>query len=196
VIDSIDSSHVVLVDMDGVLADFDLAVVEALKPTCPDIHVGPSSHRMYLAFPAYAKQIRAVAGARGFFRDLKPIRDALAGWQLLEELGYRPHICSSPLVWHPDCEREKRAWLAEHLGEQVAREAYIVRDKCPCPGFALIDDIPSVECASNAPEWRHIVFDQTYNRQSQAPYRLHGWLDPNLPDLLIDAQRRHRERNG
>jgi len=189
-----DSSQVVLVDMDGVLADFDLAVVEALKPTCPDIHVGPSSHRMHLAFPAYAEQIRAVASARGFFRGLKPIEDALAGWRLLEELGYRPRICSSPLVSHPDCEGEKRAWLAETLGEQVAREAHIVRDKCPCPGFALIDDIPSMECASSG--WRHIVFDKTYNQQSQAPYRLRGWLDPNLPDLLIDAQRGYREGLG
>jgi 5'-nucleotidase len=189
----VDASLVVLVDMDGVLADFDRAVVEALRPTCPDIRVSAESHRMHLAFPGYAQQIRAVTGAPGFFAGLEPIQDALAGWRLLGDLGYRPRICSSPLAAHPDCEGEKRAWVANLLGEQAAVEAYIVEDKCACPGIALIDDIPSIECASAS--WEHIVFDMPYNRHSPALRRLGGWRDRNLPSLLADAQRRYRERN-
>ena len=189
-----DSSLVVLVDMDGVLADFDRAVIEALKPTCPDIRVSAHSHRLHRAFPAYAEQIKTVTSARGFFSGLKPVQHAVAGWRLLAELGYQPRICSSPLAAHPDCEAEKRGWLADLLGEQAAFEAYIVRDKCSCPGIALIDDIPSVECEPS--DWEHIVFDMPYNQQSPSARRLRGWLDPKLPDLLLGARRRYRQRAG
>jgi 5'-nucleotidase len=177
-----DNAQVILVDMDGVLADFDRAVVETLRPRCPEIELPTTSHRIRLQFPQYAAEIKAVTSATGFFRDLEPIKGALDGWQRLKDLGYHPRICSSPLFWHKECEQEKRAWLAAHLGPDVAAEAHIVDDKCHCPGLALIDDIPELTCGP-AP-WPHIVFDHPYNRHAGSPHRLRGWDDPALPDLL------------
>lgn len=180
--DAADYSRVVLVDMDGVLADFDGAVLEELGPKCPGIRRPTKSHRMRLEFEQYADQIRDVTSAPGFFRNLKPMPDALDGWQRLIALDYQPRICSSPLGSHPDCEQEKRDWLTAFLGQKIAEEAYIVANKCACPGIALIDDIPAIECAGAT--WHHIVFDQPYNRQSPSPYRLCGWGDERLPRLL------------
>ena len=177
-----DNTRIVLVDMDGVLADFDRAVIEALRPTCPDIQPPTTSHRIRSQNPQYEAEIRQVTGAPGFFRDLKPIDGAFEGWQRLKDLGYHPRICSSPLVWHTQCEQEKRAWLTAHLGPDVAEEAHIVQNKCTCPGLALIDDIPALACAP-AP-WPHIVFDHPYNRAAPSPHRLHGWHDEALPKLL------------
>jgi 5'-nucleotidase len=177
-----DNSRVVLVDMDGVLADFDRAVYEALWLECPDIQLPTTSHRIRLQNPKYDAEIRAVTSAPGFFRDLPPIDGALKGWERLVDLGYHPRICSSPLVSHQACELEKRAWLTEHLGSDVAAEAHIVANKCECPGLALIDDIPELTCGP-AP-WPHIVFDQAYNRSASSPHRLRGWRDPALEALL------------
>ncbi|MBR7830634.1 hypothetical protein KDK95_30310 [Actinospica sp. MGRD01-02] len=187
-----DNSRVVLVDMDGVLADFDRAVYETLMPTCPDIRLPTTSHRIRVQNPQYDAEIREVTSAPGFFRDLMPIRGALEGWQRLVDLGYHPRICSSPLVWHEACEQEKRAWLTQHLGPEAAAEAHIVQNKCECPGLALIDDIPELTCGP-AP-WPHIVFDHPYNRGSASPHRLHGWQDPNLGRILgklISAEDEH-----
>jgi 5'-nucleotidase len=177
-----DNARVVLVDMDGVLADFDRGVFEALVPTCPDLRLPTTSHRIRLQNPQYDAEIRAVTKAPGFFRDLRPIDAALDGWQRLLDLGYHPRICSSPLVSSTTCEDEKRGWLREHLGADVAAEAHIVQNKCECPGLALIDDIPEVTCGP-AP-WPHIVFDHAYNRHAPSPHRLRGWRDPELEPLL------------
>ena len=184
-----DYSRVVLVDMDGVLADFDRAVYEALWPTCPDIRLPTTSHRIRLQNPQYDAEIRAVTSASGFFRDLKPTDGGIEGWQRLVSLGYRPRICSSPLVSNRTCEQEKRAWLAEHLGAEVAADAHLVADKRECHGLALIDDIPEV--AGGPTPWPHIVFDQAYNRDAPSPYRLRSWRDPELDSLLAKLSGEH-----
>jgi hypothetical protein len=46
-----DYSRTVLVEMDGVLADLDRAVYEALWLTCPDVRLPTTSHRIRLQKP-------------------------------------------------------------------------------------------------------------------------------------------------
>src|SRR5262249_42480455 len=145
----------------------------------------------YLAFPEYATQIREVTSAVGFFSGLPPIQNALDGWKRIEDLGYRPRICSSPLNAHPDCEAEKRAWTSGLLGKQAAQDAYITRDKIGVHGLGSISVIPWIEGNKKA-SWQHVVFDMPYNSNSPIGWRLRGWDDRNLPDLLRAAQCRHR----
>jgi len=185
-----DLSNVVLVDMDGVLADFDRHVVELLGVACPELCTATTRTDFYLkqAYPQYAEQIRAVTSAPGFFASLPLIDDAQEGWERIKQAGFVPRICSAPLVSHDACADEKRAWLAVHFGDAVAEEAIIDGRKDAHPGIALIDDRPYLRGSDEA-QWQHIVFDTAYNRQIRAP-RLCGWLDPDLPRLLADARER------
>jgi len=73
--------------------------------------------------------------------------------------GYRLTVCTSPGATLA----ERRAWLAEHFGPELAQGMLACADKTQVDGDWLIDDNPAPSGAC-APRWRHIVFDQPYNR--------------------------------
>jgi beta-phosphoglucomutase-like phosphatase (HAD superfamily) len=77
--------NVVLVDMDGVLADFDRRVVELLGDACPELHTADARTDFYLkhAYPQYAEQIRAVIDGR---------KEAYFGTVLIDD---RPYVRGS-----------------------------------------------------------------------------------------------------
>lgn len=183
---------IVLVDMDGVLADFDHATEAFLQKNHPHIQfAGRQSFYLHQDYPEY-KDIVAVCHTKlGFFSNLPPIEGALAGWQKLKDLGFHPRICSSPLLSHPDCINEKKLWVEKHLGIEAAEEAIIDVDKTGHHGIALIDDKPEIT-GSHQPSWRHIVFDQSYNRTIDTDLRIHGWDDPNLASTLDYCRELHQ----
>lgn len=175
----------VLVDMDGVLCDFDAAVLGGLAPDVARV----ARVNFYIAhdYPEHTAAVAAVYNNPDFFFDLPPVQGAIEGWAHLLELGYEPRICSAPLTKNPKSVEGKVAWLRKYLvpryGEDVIANAIFDKEKHRYPGVALIDDRPNVQ--SSGAEWTHVVFDQPYNRELSADIpRLHGWGDPELPDLL------------
>ena len=183
--------NIVLVDMDGVLADFDGATTTHLTERHPHI---PIAERKSFYFrddypdPAHKAIINELQASQHFFANLPPVEGALEGWQRLKDLGYEPQICSSPLHSNEWCEAEKRDWLRRYLGEAVARAAIITGAKEFCDGIALIDDRPIIKNADKA-SWRHIVFDTSYNRTAPSNLRIMGWDDDLLPEVLARAAR-------
>jgi 5'-nucleotidase len=177
----------VLVDMDGVMADFDGEVSRRLGDQIPGFILPDPSTDFYITKrlndPEHVRVARGIQAAEGFFRNLRPIENALNGWEALKDLGYHPRICSSPLRSNLWCVADKLAWLDEHLGAQVAEEAVFDKDKSGYEGIALIDDRPIVAGAENA-SWQHILFTQPYNLHIDTEYRLNGWNDTALPILL------------
>lgn len=177
---------VVLVDMDGVLADFDKRALESLPPEVERI----TRQNFYVAsdYPEHDALIRAATAHPDFFEHLDLIDGALEGWQRLIDLGYDPRICSAPLRSNPRSIEGKKLWLAKHFapvfGDQVVKRAIFNKKKYEHSGIALIDDRPEVEEG----EWRHIVFDQPYNQLSQAAFRLCTWHDPNLASILEEVK--------
>ena len=191
---------VVLVDMDGVIADFDGEVTRKLRARISDFSApDPSTHFYYtkrLSDPQHITVSREIQAAKGFFRGLQPIEGALDGWRQLEEMGYRPRICSSPLSSNLWCTAEKLEWLKEHLGSAVADTAIIDKDKSKHDGIALIDDRPIVDKAESA-SWQHVMFAQPYNQHIETNYRLNGWNDPKLATLMarcVENYERLRQR--
>jgi 5'-nucleotidase len=182
--------HVVLVDMDGVLADFDAAVLHGI----PVIERVARTH-FYIAedYPQHVAHVEQITSHPEFFRDLPLVDNALQGWQRLIDAGYRPRICSAPLSSNQESVQNKLAWLRRHFvprfGESVVSEAIIDKTKSRHDGVALIDDRPDVDTNNGQATWRHIVFDQLYNKHSRAALRIRGWDDPHLEDILEAARR-------
>lgn len=187
---------IVLVDMDGVLADFDAGVERELAAELATAVSFADRTSFYIrdSLPEHHDTVEAIHNADGFFRNLPLMEGALEGWQALIDLGYEPRICSSPLMSHLQCEAEKLAWLEEHFvphfGPSVVETAIITRDKYLAAGIALIDDKPDIKRVDEA-EWTHIVFDHSYNKSAASSLRLNGWNDPNLAELLTLAHQKH-----
>ena len=176
---------VVLVDMDGVLADFDGATNRHLESL--GINVRPRDSFYYRADytdPREVEIINELHASQGFFRNLKPIDGAIGGWNKIEALGYEPRICSSPLRTNERCNDEKLEWIERHLGSRAVDLAVIDSRKELYEGVALIDDRPTISGADTA-SWKHVVFDARYNQvSSSSSHRLRGWNDPELGSIL------------
>ncbi|OYX42385.1 hypothetical protein B7Y94_03655 [Candidatus Saccharibacteria bacterium 32-49-12] len=189
---------IVLVDMDGVLADFDGATETFLRDSHPHI---PIMERKNFYFrddypdPEHEAIISKLHSSQGFFLNLPPIKGALEGLDKVEELGYEARICSSPLSKNLWCVQEKREWLRVHRGRLMAERAIIDSSKENYDGIALVDDRPVVQNADIA-SWSHVVFDQPYNRHVDADLRIQGWDDPNLEYVLTECLARYRRRSA
>lgn len=187
----------VLVDMDGVLANFDQRLIEILVDEHPEIQLPERRNSFYLredVGPRYENIINQITCRPGFFSSLLLIEGALDGWGNLVEAGFSPRICSSPILSNPTCIEEKRGFLEEHFvpmfGPQIVDRAILEKDKTPHKGLALIDDKPII-IGSHKPDWEHVVFDQPYNQESPAKHRLNGWGDDVvglMAKILLERQ--------
>lgn len=187
---------IILVDMDGVLADFDKATDDFLTSHPDNIPLVPRDQFYYhhnYTDQRHREIITSLHTQQHFFRNLPLIDGALEGWQRIIDLGYQPRICSSPLHTNKWCKEEKLAWLAEHFGKEVADNAIIDKRKYLHDGIALIDDRPELE-GSNEATWEHIVFSASYNQTSPATLRLQDWRDPLLGEILAQCHKRSQNR--
>lgn len=203
-------ARIALLDMDGVLSDFERRVVQLVRQRHPHVRFlnpQPNPWPFYIedAYPPqYRDLVNAIMREPGFFASLPLIQDALEGWQRIKDAGFEPRICSSPLLV-PHCEAEKRRWLLQklvpHFGPGVLSAAIISREKHRHQGAVLIEDRPPPMKDSHLAVWEHVVFDRPCNRVpgSEAYIRLNGWRDPMLAEKLRlaaeRAVRRHQRRS-
>lgn len=160
----------ILIDQDGVLADFDTGLIAAWRERYPEIDpVSPEDRRSFYILEDYPQELRARAEALytapGFIRNLPAMPGALEAFNALLEMGMDVRICTSPLVQYENCVAEKYLWVEKHLGREATRRIIMTADKTLIRGDILIDDKPRVTGAAQ-PSWRHIVFDAPYNRES------------------------------
>ena len=116
-------------DLDGVLADFNGHYKRHFGAIVPRAHADP---------PGMWDNIRS---RPNFYRELPIIPDALELWQGTAHLN--PIVLTGvPFAEVPDAAPQKRAWLREHLGENVPLICCRSRDKRHHgkPGDVLVDD--------------------------------------------------------
>ena len=176
----------VLVDMDGVMANFDNAALVSIP-----IDRRVSRSNFYVAHDydeAIRPDIEAIYNTSGFFDSLEPLPGMQESWQVMIDSGYHPRVASAPLPSNRTAIEDKIKWLdrvmAPEFGPQVVEEAIIDKDKWKYKGLALIDDRPDVPRGANGEsvaEWEHVLFGWSHLASvpmATAAFRLISWNNP------------------
>ncbi|MBM4292346.1 MAG: hypothetical protein FJ138_13670 [Deltaproteobacteria bacterium] len=166
--------YLLFLDLDGVLADFDLGVERV---------TGRRPHEL-----ASRDLWRAVARARGFFAELPWTHDGRALWEATRALS---PVVLTGLPMGGWAEAQKRAWCARELGVEVRVITCLAREK---PSFArahcealraaggpaltplLVDDRPKHQAAWE--EMGGVWVTHTSAAESLAALRALGVLAP------------------
>lgn len=170
----------ILIDMDGVLADFERGVLEtyrALHPGKPFVPLDQrTSFYVKSQYPPECQPfIEEIYTSRGFYSGLPPISGALEALPQLLGRGDEVFICTSPLLRNPSCVQDKYDWVERHLGRDWLERMIVTKDKTLVHGTILIDDRPDVH-GVRAPSWEHVLYTQPYNAHVPFKRRL-TWKD-------------------
>jgi 5'-nucleotidase len=170
----------ILVDMDGVIADWGRAYGESLDLFGEEAANIPRHHEQ-TTFDLRAGRTdreKAIIGAvmiePGFYSRLEPIPGAKAALKEMLKEGHDVRIVTSPWVSNPTCASDKLNWVVKHYGSHWASRVVITTDKTLVRGDVLIDDKPSVTGVDD-PQWTHILFDQPYNQDVNGRLRIRTW---------------------
>lgn len=161
----------ILLDMDGVLADFDQGFLNAWKQQHPDkpfVEIAQRKH--FYIDDDYPEDCRAfvekIFVAQGFYAGLPPITGAIEGVRAMLAAGHDVCICTAPHTQYRYCVPEKYEWVERHLGSEFIRRIIVTKDKTLVYGDVLMDDRPTIE-GYRIPSWRHVIYDQPYNRDRE-----------------------------
>ncbi|MCC7450787.1 MAG: 5'-3'-deoxyribonucleotidase [Anaerolineae bacterium] len=167
---------IILVDMDGVIANFESNFLKQWREQYPGHPYIPLEERVgfYVEeqYPADIKHL--VAGlfrAPNFYRTNPPIPGGLQALNEMRDMGHEVFICTSPLTEYQNCVLEKYEWVDQHLGLAWVDRIVLTRDKTLVNGDILIDDRPHIDGAAK-PTWEHVLYDQPYNRSETGKRRL------------------------
>lgn len=169
---------IILVDMDGVIADFESGFQKAWSKLGTDFPAIPLKERVLPRvvdqYPSHlARLVAEVCQAPGFYKHLPPIPGAVAGVRAMLEQGHQVAFCTSPLTAYRNCVLEKFEWIEEHFDQGFTDRVVMTKDKTLVSGDVLIDDQPTVR-GLLAPLWQHVIFDQPYNQGVPGPRM--SWL--------------------
>jgi 5'-nucleotidase len=159
----------ILVDMDGVIADFDGEFLKRWRERYPDQYYVPFDQRTtFYIKDSYPEELKPlVAGILlepTFFRDMMPMEDSIEALSKMEQMGFELFICSSPLSIYKNCVLEKYEWVDKVLGADWVKRIILTKDKTLVKADYLIDDKPKITGVENTPIWEHIVYDRPYNK--------------------------------
>ena len=167
---------VILVDQDGVLADFEGGFLQNWKLKYPDRFYVPFEKRVTVDIePQYPKEfendIKEIMCSKGFVRSLLPKQGGLEAVIEMRNNDHEVFICTSPLSKSKYCVQEKYEWVEEHLGSEWKKRIIVTKDKTLIFSDYLIDDRPVIKGVRN-PLWEHILYDSPYNQDMTSKRRL------------------------
>jgi 5'-nucleotidase len=152
---------IILVDMDGVIADLETPIVDMLIEEHPHIERIPLEDRNTFYLDDQYRGVEPdwfwqAMQREGVFRNLPVIDGAQDGIARLVADGHDVYLCTTPVV-SAHCIREKLAWVNEHF-PVLRKNVITTNDKTLVWGHFLIDDKEPVK-GKITPFWKHIVFN-------------------------------------
>jgi len=167
---------IILLDMDGVLVDWDRGFFKAWGGRTPIDRT--QSYSMEACVPEDRRaEALELYHAEGFFLGLPPMEGAVEAVRTMAARGFRLLLCTAPVLTSRHCAGEKFEWVRKHLGEEWVGRIVLTTDKTAVRGDILIDDKPKIT-GSQMPSWRQLVFTAPYNRDMTKPHvRLERWAD-------------------
>lgn len=119
------------IDMDGVIADFDLVI----KQICPELETSDGSD-----FEAHSKKVdEIVANNLDIFHNLPPYEGGIESVSILFD-HFEIYFLSTPMWDFPDSFKGKRIWLETHFGEKAKKRLILTHRKDLNVGHFLVDD--------------------------------------------------------
>ncbi|XP_058013513.1 5'(3')-deoxyribonucleotidase, mitochondrial isoform X2 [Ahaetulla prasina] len=143
----------VLVDMDGVLADFEGGFLKKYRARYPDLpYITLDERRGFWVSEQYGKlqpelseKAISIWESKNFFMELDPLPGAVEALKEMAELeATEVFICTSPIKKYRYCPYEKFAWIEKHFGQEFLDHVILTRDKTIVAGHVLIDDRPDI----------------------------------------------------
>lgn len=167
---------IILVDQDGVLANFEYGFLRRWRYLFPNDFFLPLDQRKNFHieddYPDYLEgEIVKIFSEPGFFAGLEPIPGGAKALRAILRLGHEVFICTSPFKQNRGCAAEKLAWVEKNIGGDFLKRVIITEDKTLVRGDILIDDKPKVKGLVK-PAWEHILFTQPYNAGEKDKRRL------------------------
>lgn len=157
---------IVLVDLDGPLADFDSHFFGrcAEEGWELDVTLDDKSQRFATAHMpdlVHRKLARDMVNSPGWFAELPVVPDAVEGLPRLAEVA-EVWLCSKPLEANPTCRDEKAAWVRENFGEEWEYRLILTSDKSMVRGDFLLDDAPHPDWFPKA-SWLPVIYPASWN---------------------------------
>jgi 5'-nucleotidase len=160
-----------LVDMDGVICNFNKTIWDIFERDCPDMLEDFPRPKELIEFYAentydnslFLNTMQSINQEEGFFLELEPIAGAIDALKDLEK-DFEVFICTAPLLENSTCCNDKLEWIHQHLGYEWTRRTIISKDKTVIDGDFLIDDKPIITGIATEPIWQRLIFDQPYNK--------------------------------
>lgn len=192
------SKNVVLVDMDGVIVDYDAEFAKRwaiMRPDRDDYDLIRSRTDFDIEnnFPEedYSDVCKVIAEG-GFFQKLLPFKGAIEALNEMDKTGFHVLLCSSPSRFQfEESASGKYEWIRQWLGEDWMERLILTRDKTVVDAPVLIDDKPKISGACKDPTWTQVLFTQPYNSRIQDKPRMSDWsewrcvLKPFYPHLIF-----------
>lgn len=167
----------ILVDMDGVLVDYEQGFLDEWRKQHPEkVFVPIGKKKSFYHEDVYPEEfsdfVRAIPLTPHFYGGLKPMPGAVEAIKEIADLGHEVFICTSPSVTSNTCVQNKFDWVGEHLGKEWKHKIVLTKDKTIVNGDVLIDDKPRIDGIEGRPSWEHVLYDQPYNRWLKRVKRL------------------------
>lgn len=175
----------VLIDMDNTLAQFDKEFAKRWKvhyPAGSEEAIATRKHfELEMNFPddpAAEEAAVKVMSAPGLFIAFEPADGCVVAVKEMVAAGLTVFFCTAPLPFQYEaCVAEKYAWVRKHFGADFLSKIIITRDKTVIKGDVLIDDKPKITGAVGKPEWTHLIYTQSYNKDVEGVPRFTEWAD-------------------
>lgn len=173
----------ILIDMDGVIADFDGEFIKRWRERHPDKFYIPLEERTaFYVKDQYPEELKPLVAEillePGFFREMMPMNGAKDALLEMELMGHELFICTSPLSTYKNCVLEKFEWVDQFLGPEWVKRIVLTKDKTIVKADVIIDDKPEITGVESTPSWEHILYDRPYNRNvNRKRLAWHNWKD-------------------